>query len=1158
MKRLRVLTVAMGVLWAGAAAAQTASVLVSNAGQAATTEEEPELIGDLENPGAASFQSGLGVISGWVCEAEAVEIELNGVPQAAAYGTERLDTESACGDTDNGFGLLFNWNLLGDGEHEVVAYVDDVELGRTTVTVTTLGEEFLRDVAGECAVPDFPLVGETVALVWQETQQNFVIVDGERPRGTNRAGVGYLENPGPDSFQSGIGVISGWVCAADEVEIELGDRGRQVAAYGTERLDTREVCGDVDNGFGLLFNWNLLGDGEHAVVAYVDGEELGRATVRVTTLGMEFLQGAEGECVVEDFPDIRHTVTLAWHQNSQNFVMTAVEYTPEADAPTGDDTRPPQAAERGVTGGGGTSSGGRRSSGGGRAPSSSSPSTPRSRSEPAGEDLPADTSTTGRLVVGSPATGWFHGPGDTDWFAVDLERGYRYTFAIRGGDTEPTDALSLTSLSDERGYRIASTYSTEDRSSFVFTAHRTGRYYLVARSLSIGFLYETATGIGSYVLTLTAAAVSPPPPPPPPEDDYGSQMDDTTPTLPVGGSVTGETDYVDDPVYGYDQDVFAVALVANTTYRIDLERTRGDHWLVDLEGIHDAAGTVLADTKGPIYWLTSLWIRRQWFTAATTGQYYLAVIGQGNGMRVVDNQYYTNVIDEERRYRLSIVAMEPPDDYPTAGQVSVGGTVTGQLEWPGDEDRFAIEMEAGTTYRIEVARVYYMSEGTSGTSVANWAHFSGVYATGAGTAAVQVSAPEWRSSGRDEGNKRYSYRHHRVHVTLAAAGTYEVAVSNEEGGGEGAYELTVTTFSGEVEDLPATTSTPKAVTVDGPPQEGRIRPLEDVDWWEVAFTAGQTYRLDAHWKNGRSWGPDLHGIYTAQGDLIAGTPRQDYHGRAWSHVRQWFTATTTGTHYIAVGAFRVLSDAEGGDYELAVKAMAPPDDYPAETPGQVSVGGSVTGQLEWPGDEDRFTVTLAATTIYRIDLTTAGGSNVALAGVYDAEGRLLPNTTDSDSGVDLEARVYFTPATAGTYAIAVRSEGGEGGYRLAVTVTDKADDFAEDTGTQGVVVVGGSVTGEIEAPGDEDWFAVTLTEGVSYRIDVEGRDTGQGTLTYLYLEGIYTADGRLIGYSQDFVGSGVGRNARKDFTPGTTGTYYLGVTAATDLTGTYRVSVTEQ
>ena len=75
----------------------------------------------------------------------------------------------------------------------------------------------------------------------------------------------------------------------------------------------------------LLFNWNLLGDGEHEVVAFVDGEELGRAAVRVTTLGEEFLRGVEGECVVEDFPGLAQTVTLEWHQNSQNFVITAVD-----------------------------------------------------------------------------------------------------------------------------------------------------------------------------------------------------------------------------------------------------------------------------------------------------------------------------------------------------------------------------------------------------------------------------------------------------------------------------------------------------------------------------------------------------------------------------------------------------------------------------------------------------------------------------------------------------------------------------------------------------------------------------------------------------------------------------------------------------------------
>ena len=118
---------------------------------------------------------------------------------------------------------------------------------------------------------------------------------------------GVVENPGANSYQSGLGLISGWVCDADLVEIEIGDFLPQAAAYGTERLDTAEVCGDADNGFGLLFNWNLLDDGEHTVVAYVDGVELGRATVTVTTLGAEFLRGAEGECVAEDFPAMGQT-----------------------------------------------------------------------------------------------------------------------------------------------------------------------------------------------------------------------------------------------------------------------------------------------------------------------------------------------------------------------------------------------------------------------------------------------------------------------------------------------------------------------------------------------------------------------------------------------------------------------------------------------------------------------------------------------------------------------------------------------------------------------------------------------------------------------------------------------------------------------------------
>ena len=145
--------------------------------------------------------------------------------------------------------------------------------------------------------------------------------------------VGVLENPGPDSSQSGVGALWGWVCDAAMVEIEIetaqGEVQPYMAAYGMERLDTQDTCGDTDNGFVLLFNWNRLGAGDHMVTALVDGLELGRALVRVTTVGEgeqeEFLEGAMGECVVEGFPHLGQSARLEWQQTSQNFVITEVE-----------------------------------------------------------------------------------------------------------------------------------------------------------------------------------------------------------------------------------------------------------------------------------------------------------------------------------------------------------------------------------------------------------------------------------------------------------------------------------------------------------------------------------------------------------------------------------------------------------------------------------------------------------------------------------------------------------------------------------------------------------------------------------------------------------------------------------------------------------------
>ena len=229
----------------------------------------------LENPRAGSFQSGVGVISGWACHAHEIVIELDGMPLKAGYGTTRTDTRDRCGDVNNGFSLLWNWNNLGPGPHTVRALIDGVEFATTTVRVTTFGEDpFPRGWSGTFALPDFPAAGETTGVRWEESLQNFVITDGQPNTGGgyNRvAGVSaILENPSLGSAQSGVGVISGWACEAGEIVIEL-DGTPLKAGYGTTRTDTRDRCGDVNNGFSLLWNWNNLGPGPHTVRALIDG-----------------------------------------------------------------------------------------------------------------------------------------------------------------------------------------------------------------------------------------------------------------------------------------------------------------------------------------------------------------------------------------------------------------------------------------------------------------------------------------------------------------------------------------------------------------------------------------------------------------------------------------------------------------------------------------------------------------------------------------------------------------------------------------------------------------------------------------------------------------------------------------------------------------------
>lgn len=423
----------------------------------------------LESPLPDSYESGIGLIRGWACEDSTIQIQIDDGPRyRAAYGTPRSDTQAVCNDTNNGFGLVYNWNEVGDGPHLLRAFADNVEFAAVNFTVTTLdlgldlpSEQltFPRGLIGEYVLQDFPRHGRNVTIRWAEPHQNFRIIDNIIPfnswlapliknvlpdheftldvvaksngmliqyydftitfdptklelkydqcdngicpglnalitnsvflldnatvritgsggttgpgnalqllkinfkskftlgrtavtltttalENTSGANIGAgtrgatvnitsqvtvtpataaLESPQQESFESGVGLIRGWICNANTIEIQIDDSPKLKVGYGMLRDDTKTVCNDDgNNGFGLTYNWGNLSAGHHKLTAYADNERFAEVDFSITNLGTPFLRDIRGEYLLPDFPHTGKSTKIRWSEPHQNFVI---------------------------------------------------------------------------------------------------------------------------------------------------------------------------------------------------------------------------------------------------------------------------------------------------------------------------------------------------------------------------------------------------------------------------------------------------------------------------------------------------------------------------------------------------------------------------------------------------------------------------------------------------------------------------------------------------------------------------------------------------------------------------------------------------------------------------------------------------------------------
>ena len=111
---------------------------------------------------------------------------------------------------------------------------------------------------------------------------------------------------------------------------------------------------------------------------------------------------------------------------------------------------------------------------------------------------------------------------------------------------------------------------------------------------------------------------------------------------------------------------------------------------------------------------------------------------------------------------------------------------------------------------------------------------------------------------------------------------------------------------------------------------GTIETAYDHDWFAVELVAGRTYVIDLRGSptdDGTLRDPYLRGIHDAGGNRISNTTNDD--GGQGYNSRVTFTATESGTHYIAAGAYT----SHQGTYEVEVTDTSPPMVGPDEDSG---------------------------------------------------------------------------------------------------------------------------------------------------------------------------------------------------------------------------------
>ena len=697
------------------------------------------------------------------------------------------------------------------------------------------------------------------------------------------------------------------------------------------------------------------------------------------------------------------------------------------------------------------------------------------------DDFEGGRSTTEVLTIGEPIDGLIHVTNDSDWFKVGLSAGETYLInAI--ADRSASAALDplqdpFVALRDVNG-RIISTNDDSNGSfnaQLFYTATETGIYFVETKS---AFKYDT----GAYQLSIDLA----------PADDYADSRGDQSTDIGVLTANSSLTGAIQTPG---DIDWFSVELDSNVTYKLVVN------------GISDGGGTLL-DPSLRLFDQAGKFIEYAddggagtnaltYFAPTKAGTYYLAAASD-DGKSLGDYTISATAT--------ALVADDVGDSVGTATAIDIGSSFSGNLLTRGDQDWFEVDLTAGQRYVFKLQGA----------------------ATGGGTLADPYMELRSSSGILLDSDDNGSWQNDAViSYKVSTTGTYYVVAKTQISDDTGTYNFTTRAPDDHGSTIADATLVTLNNAVDGAIQwsDGRFGGKadkftntvvdRDEDWFSIQLNEGQVVTFSATPTDVKGLSRALIEVLDPFGTPLArGDGKEIDDGGAMATIK----ASSSGLY-----TARVVDGAgHTGAYQFKVVSGDASDEDSAG-PVQLLWGDSnetmKLGKVAVAGDEDSYTIDLAANQTYRIELL--GVRDGIMAPIEDSQlGLSWTATTDGATAeeitsnqnpagtVDRMANALFSSETDGSMAIIVSPTSAQdtGQYGLRVInlglrggdeAVDRVTDY--DSSTTAPIVLGTSYSAAMQTAEDVDLVAMNLQAGQRFSVSVKGYAAGEGTLAYAHV-----------------------------------------------------------